>query len=387
MKLSIAELQAKSRRAGVDCRLSIAVIVAGFLGNVWMCPSASAEPEAANVRAHPEGADRLDSGDRESPRDNGGLWPTPKLMDLMLARWADQIGEEYELEPEQRTKVREQVGQRWSSFLSENRDAIEPLVTEFLELRMELQPPSKDAVKSWADKATPMYEKFRSQISGTNGDLRQVITPQQRVKFEMDAMQFAVGMQFAEGKLKQWQSGEFDPKDFWEPPASAREDREKRWDERRSRRQERRRMREERAAESKPPEKPQDQIAVEMDLWDKYVADFTVRYDLDEGQNSTVQSLLVELKERATAHRDRHRTDMERLEERIQKGGDANEQEEVKKQLVELYGPIDGMFAELQRRMQAVPTAEQFARVELEERPRSHEAAPARRDSASPQRE
>lgn len=298
----------------------------------------------------------------------GGMWPTPKLMNLMLTRWADQIGEEYELEPEQRTKVQEQVRTRWSSFLQENRDSIEPLVTEFLELRMEMSPPDKDSVQQWAQRAMPMYEQFRKQVTGTNGDLRQVLTPKQRIKFEIDAMQFAVGLQYAESQLSKWQSGEFDPRDFWEPPPSAREDRTKRWEERRARRQEQRRLREEREAEAKALAPPEDQIAVEMDLWDKYVAEFITRYDLDSGQQTTVQSLLTEMKQRATAHRDRNSAEILQLEARIQAGGNAPQQEEVKKKLVELYGPIDEMFAELQRRMQAVPTMAQIARVEEEEK-------------------
>lgn len=314
-----------------------------------------------------------------SPR-SGGMWPTPKLMNLMLTRWADQIGEEYELEPEQRTRVQEQVSARWSSFLQENRDSIEPLVTEFLELRMEMAPPDKDTVQQWAQRAMPMYEQFRKQVTGTNGDLRQVLTPKQRIKFEIDAMQFAVGLQYAESQLSKWKSGEFDPKDFWEPPPSAREDRTKRWDERRARRQEQRRLREEREAEAKALAPPEDQIAVEMDLWDKYVAEFIARYDLDSGQKTTVQSLLTEMKQRATAHRDRNSAEILQLEARIQAGGDAPQQEEVKKKLVELYGPIDEMFAELQRRMQAVPTKEQIARVETQEKRPAENAGAAPSD-------
>jgi len=358
----------------VDRRLSMALILACVLGFAWTCPLAVGQQDSAVSSTHNVEEDSKSDDNTDTPRESGGMWPTPKLMNLMLARWADQIGEEYQLEPDQRSQVREQVQQRWSSFLSDNRENIQPLVTEFLELRMEMEPPSKHAVQSWADKALPMYDQFRREVTGTNSDLRQVLTPAQRLKFEVDAMQFAMGMQWAEGRLKQWQSGEFDPKDFWEPPASAREDREKRWEDRRARRQERRRAREERESSNQPIEKPQDQVAVEMDLWDKYVAEFIERYDLDEGQKTTVQSMLTEMKERATAHRDRHRSDMEQLEERIQRGGDVKEQEEVKKQLVELYGPIDDMFAELQRRMEAIPTKEQIARAEKKAEPQSHEA-------------
>lgn len=346
-----------------------------FIVLAWSAPAGLSHAQSADLPSSAAAVSSLDAVESDQPveaatKRAGGMWPSPKLMNLMLARWADQIGEEYELEPEQRAMVREQVSERWSSFLEENRDDIEPLVTEFLELRMELTPPAKDSVQSWAQRAMPVYDQFRKQVTGTNGDLRQVLTPKQRIKFEIDAMQFAVGMQFAEGRLNQWKSGDFDPKDFWEPPPSAREDRTKRWEQRRARRQEQRRLREQRETEAKALAPPEDQIEVEMDLWDKYAADFIERYALDEGQKTTVQSLLTEMKERATAHRDRRRAEILQLESRIQAGGDAKEQEDVKKQLVELYGPIDEMFAELQRRMQAVLTREQIARDEEREKDR-----------------
>lgn len=348
-------------------KILILFFIVGLIAVGQLALAQTAESPATGNSIPGQSAQQSEAAENDASSRPGGMWPTPKLMNLMLRRWADQIGEEYELEPEQRTKVQEQVSTRWSTFLQENRDSIEPLVTEFLELRMEMSPPDKESVQQWAQRAMPIYEQFRKQVAGTNSDLRQVLTPKQRIKFEIDAMQFAVGLQYAESELSKWKSGEFDPKDFWEPPPSAREDRTKRWDERRARRQEQRRLREEREAEAKALAPPEDQIAVEMGLWDKYVAEFIARYGLDAGQQTTVQSLLTEMKERATAHRDRNSAEILQLEARIQAGGNAPQQEEVKKKLIELYGPIDEMFAELQRRMQAVPTKEQIARVEAEE--------------------
>lgn len=358
-----------------DCRLAIRVVlvtaVVGFAASAPLYGQNDHSP-ADSLRPTTAAEKEAETEERKTAQSAGGVWPTPKLMNSLLARWADQIGEEYELGPDQRVKVREQVQQRWSPFLEENREAIQPLVTEFLELRMELEPPAKEAVQSWAERAMPMYDRFRKQVTGTNGDLRQVLTAKQRVRFEMDAMQFAAGMQFAEGKLRQWQSGEVDPKEFWEPPASARADRKERWEQRRARRTEWRRAREERASDAQAMSPPGDQVAVEMDLWEKYVAEFIERYGLDEGQKTTVQSLLTEMKERATAHRDRRREEIEQLEARIQKGGADVKPDEIKEELIELYGPIDDLFAELQRRMEPIPTSEQKARAEATDKPLSH---------------
>lgn len=292
-----------------------------------------------------------------------GLWPSPKLMELMLARWADRISLEYELDDVQRVKVREAVTGRWSSFLKDNRPAIQPVFNELLEMRLELEPPTKERVEAWAGRAMPVFEKFRKQLNQGTAEFRDVLTPLQRAKFKVDELQFGVGLSLAEQKLKQWQKGEFDEGDFWERPTT----------DRRKGRAERRRRRAAklegatglglRGAPAGPrPVGPQDQIALEIAAWDKYVKEFIRTYGLGEGQRDAVLSVLSELKDRAIAHRDRRRDDITKLEQRIETfSGTDEEPAKLKMQLTELYGPIDQMFQELKRRIEQVPTAAQRA--------------------------
>jgi hypothetical protein len=293
----------------------------------------------------------------ESPSDAvpaEGLWPSPKLLNLMLQRWAEEACEEYDLDGEQRAKVREATVKRFESFLTENRSQIQPLANEFIEMRMTLEPPSKERVQAWADRALPVFEKSRDKIRESNDEFRKVLRPLQRAKFEIDALQMNAGMAIAEQKLKGWKEGEVDKDVFWEPlPA-----------ERRQRREERRKRRADGAqsVEAVSPKTPADQIVAELDRWEKYVADFVLMYNLDEGQRTTALSCLSELKERAITHRDRRREDIARLEYRIEhNAADDAPLDELKKQLSELYGPIDDMFKELQTRLEMLPTAKQRA--------------------------
>lgn len=279
-------------------------------------------------------------------------------MNLMLTRWADEVSRQYELDDAQRTKVREAVVKRWSGFLNEHRSAIQPIVNEFVEMRMELEPPTKERVQAWAKRATPVFEQFREQLNQGTAEFREILTPLQRSKFELQALQFGVGVQVAEQKLKQWQNGEFEPSEFWEPTTDP---------ERRERREERRRHRQEAAkkqAKAEPEPEETDQIALELKAWEDYVKAFVRIYSLDNGQRTTALSILSELKQRAIAHRDRHRDDIAKLEERIQSfTGTEEELADLKKQLTELYGPIDEMFNELKRRIEQIPTTEQLAAV------------------------
>lgn len=301
-----------------------------------------------------------------------GLWPSPKLMRLMLSRWAEEAAHQYDLDAGQRVKVRDATVERWSRFLDEHRAELQPIANEFVEMRMELEPPDKERVAKWAARASPAFELVRRQLDEGAEEFRKVLRPMQRAKFEVDALQMKVGLNFAERRIRQWQSGEYDRDDFWEPLPADRE----------SRRAKRRREREEREAadrnaQAEAKEKSietTDQIALELEQWDQYVNEFILAHDLDAGQRTSVLSFLSELKERAVAHRDRYREEIEKLEKRIAaQSKTEKELEEINRELTRLYGPIDDMFKELQNRIAQVPTVEQRAAAAV--KPRS-EAPP-----------
>ena len=282
-----------------------------------------------------------------------GLWPSEKLMSLMLTRWADEISRQHELDDEQRTKVREAVTKRWSTFLNENRRTIQPLVNEFIEMRMGLEPPKKEQVQAWAGKATPAFEQVCEQVDQGTAEFREILNPLQRAKFEREALKIGVGLQIARQKLKQWEAGEYEVGEVWQPKASERR-------QRRAERQRRSSEQETKTTPAAPKTEETDQIALELGAWEEYVEEFVGVYQLDEGQRTATLSVLAELKERAIGHRDRRRDEIAKLEHHIETfTGSEEELGELKKQLTELYGPIDEMFQELKRRIEQIPTARQ----------------------------
>lgn len=323
--------------------------------------SASQDPpvSSAPLEDRPATGPKSQTASTATPRrlDADGLWPSPKLTELMLARWTDRMCELYEMDEAQRVKARETVVNRWGKFLDENRSTLKPLINEFLEMRMELRPPSKERVQDWAERAQPAFEQFREQVNEGTGEFRKLLDPNQQAKFQVQALQLEVGMKIAERQLKKWRAGEIDVDDIWEPTGQ----------EGRRRRAERRQRRNAKADEVEAPVSEAvetDQITIELHAWDKYVETFIHVYDLDEGQRTAVRSCLSELKQRALVHRGRRREDIARLEYRIQNyTGSDEERAELEKQLAELYGPIDEMFKELERRIERVPTEAQRAAV------------------------
>lgn len=286
-----------------------------------------------------------------------GLWPSEKLTRLMLARWAADTGDRYGLDEDQTRSLGQTMGDRWMTYLKKNRSQIQPAANEFIEMRMELEAPSKERVMAWAKKAMPIFKSFRNLLVQSTGDVRKVLKPTQRAKFELEALQFGVGLGMAEAKLKQWVKGEFEPREFWEPTRA---------EYRRQRAERMAKTDEDSDGEAEEVEQgPPDQIAAELEAWEKYVEGYMDMYGFDDGQQSAARSCLEELTERAIAHRNRYRDRINRLEGRIANhSGSEKELAEIKQHLVELYGPIDTMFNELKKRLQSIPTTEQRARVD-----------------------
>lgn len=289
-----------------------------------------------------------------------GLWPSPKLLSSLLVRWADGVTNSYDLEDQQRAKIRQNVLDRWQPFLAENQNALKPLINEFLEMRLDIEPPKKEAVQDWAQRMAPVFDKVRTQLLEGSNDFRGELSAMQRIKFEVDMAKLSVGLKFADQMLQDWGTGEFDEDDVWESPDFARSKR------RRARRRARRDSIAEMAAKEATSETV-DQIGAEVGMWEQYVRDFVSTYQFDGGQRTAASSVLSEMSQRALSHRDSRRSEIQSLERQIENfSGGEEEMAELRRRLVNLYGPIDEMFKELQTRVGAIPTSDQRKLVESE---------------------
>lgn len=315
-------------------------------------------PAIEQTKGAPDQASTAQTDSDEDPASTrDGLWPSDRLLRSLLYRWAERTSHRYDLNDEQKESVRAKIVERWEPFLRENRERIQPLANEFLEMRLGMEPPTKAQVQAWAEKADAVWGPLRRQLEEGSNEFREILTPAQRTKFEIDALGMQAGLSLAEQTLAQWKKGEYDERQLWTPPGDQRGAPPA--GERQT----------SAGAEPTPgagqdrtisPPSPPDEISIEMDAWSRYVERFTLQYRLDEAQKSSVRSVLGELKQRALDHRDRHREEIDNLERRIAEfsGGDA-EMAELKSQLARLYGPVDDMFLELKQRLESVPTAGQ----------------------------
>jgi hypothetical protein len=228
--------------------------------------------------------------------------------------------------------------ERWQTFLRDNRRELQPLINEYFEARLSVEPPTREQMQAWAKRARPMADRVRKHIENGNQEIRRLLNPLQLVKFDSESLGMKAGLDALQDRLREWERGEFTAEQFWQPPPGYKP------------------VNSDDAPEnSQAPKHPADQIEVELDRWDVYVADFIAAHGLDESQQRTATSILREVKERARAHRDRHRLDIAKLERSIAAGRE-EDQDQVQAELERLYGPIDDLFTELQERLSRVPT-------------------------------
>lgn len=313
------------------------------------------------------------SGKRAEKRDEQplqGLWPSEKLTRLVLQRIADDIADENELDEDQAEQLRDQMLKRWPKFLKENRKKIQPVVNEMLEMRLGMEPPSKEDVREFAGKAESVLNLVEKEINAGFDEARDILNPLQRAKFESKVLEFSAGVQVAKAKLDQWKRGEYTEREVWDPP---RAQRRREWKERQRKAEEEARAAAVAAGETPPaPEPEPDQVDQELSRWEEYVEQMIKLYDFDDAQRNRARAHLEELSSRARAYRDRNRDRINRVEKRIESLRQMNESNQdtneemktLKQQLVDVYGPIDDFFQELKRRIESIPTTAQRERFE-----------------------
>jgi len=326
-----------------------------------------------------------------------GLWPTPRLLDALVRRVASDVAQQYALSPSQALEVEDRMAARWGEFFQQNRRDLQPLVNEYLETRFAIEPPDPDRVAEWAARALPVFNRLRQNVEAGELEVRDMLDESQRAAFDRTRREHQLGMAALEGQLKRWSVGKFRESEWWDPPAghaqdvpsSARadvtgtdatgadatgdnatgDDTTESSDPGAAHNRD---AANGRTGPNGPPATADSQlpprVAEELAAWEKFTADFCDRHQLDRSQRNAADSILRELLTRAHDHVRRNRARIDALEQRIAAGKtetaavakDADaEDADFERNLVELYGPLDRMFAELAERLDKLPTDHQ----------------------------
>lgn len=301
-----------------------------------------------------------DAGEQVQRAPTDGFWPTHKMIEGLLLRWADRTATTFELDDKQRRTLERQLLKRWPDFLNANRTTLQPLFNEYIESRLGYTPPDPDSVKKWSTRALPLFEKLSEQMLETQRDMGEFLTPKQRAKLVRESLKVSAGLEMFRAKLKSWRRGTFDVNEWWDAPPGADRPHDTQ-------------------AKRDPPDAAPDLVGDRVDeellRWDYFVSDFVDKYKLLGAQRETAYSVLRECKGRARAFRDRNRVRMEELENEVSAAATLTEAQ--RDRIAAMYGPIDRVFADLKERLDAIPTTAQSAAANAPPPPPADPAATA----------
>lgn len=332
----------------------VAMAAFAVLGVTWLWPGTTVRADSPEPDA--------DRSEQVAPDDDtGGFWPTRALTRSMVRRWSLDIAETYNLSREQYEQLESRMLERWPAFFEENRAELQPLVNEYLELRMAVEPPTADQVSSWAARAIPALDRIRGEIESAQQDTLEVLDAEQKRKFESERVKLGGALAMAEGVLKQWSVGSFRMKDVWDEPNGPTQYVQGAPDQDGSSAA----ARPERAVESIDSSCPA-RLAEELHEWERYVAEFCDRYELDRSQRNAADSILREMLARAEDYVRLNRQRILALE-RIFEDPAGHDEASFDKEINEVYGPVDEMFRELDERVHRLPTEGQYRKVQVEE--------------------
>ncbi len=295
--------------------------------------------------------------DEPAPTASGGFWPTEKMLEGIVSRMADEKSVHFDLDASQAKQLRQKFVDRWSRFARDRRAVLQPLITEYLESHIAMTPPDSDAVADWSKRAMPMIDDLEGELTDLYADMRAIVPVAKHPELVRDALKTTAGLEAFRGKLQLWSKGEIAENEWWDLPPM-----------------ERRKRRNKKAKDAVAPESPTEKenqqksrIDTELDRWEQYTVDFIHRYGLDDAQTESARSILRECRQRAIAHEERHRDRVVALEKKIAEGaqtGDSNRNEQVQKEMREVFGPIDAIFSEMQTRLQKLLTSAQSEAAE-----------------------
>ncbi len=293
------------------------------------------------------------AGQDEGPPGNKqpmeGLWPTRRMTESMVKRWALEAADDYDLSEVQYAQVEQEMLERWPAFLESNRTDLQPLLNEYLETQMGFEPPDPSQVQDWAKRALPMVDKCKAQLADGQSSIRKLLTPAQRIKFKVKSLAVNAGLQVFRQQIEGWSQGKNLEGAIWDPPRRREPQSPEKSDQASGKK----------AAQAGAPSVDKtDEVELELHAWDQFVAKFIEGHRLTNAQRATAMSVLNELKARARSHRDANREAIVKLEKLIAAGAEDDGQK-VQDELVRLYGPIDAMFGELEERIMRIPTAAQ----------------------------
>jgi hypothetical protein len=325
----------------------------------------------------------------QEPQEEDGLWPTPRMIQLITERVVNDMSLRYGLDEQQKALLKEQAAKRVPQFMEKHQAVMKRLLNEVVGQNILGQAPTVQQMADWSKRALPVAREGMDEVEGIYRTMRPLLRPEQAARWGRDHFTFRLGYSLGEAKLRSFAEGRFDPREWRTPlpgPHQSEQDI----------------MQGARKAGfyvfplgvgpanlpgaaagevSQTPTAPragvgarrsadvgkgEDETYVPPDQWESYTKKFIAQRQLDEGQRIAAVSIMKEMRQRATDYRKAHRSDYARLQQALTRG-EGGPTADVKAELSDLDRPVQDLFKEFRDRLDQLLTESQ-RRLEFPDR-------------------
>jgi hypothetical protein len=316
-------------------RKCVSLVLAAAVGAAMLAGPLFGQNEPNPPKAEPKDAkQQWDEATQASP----WFWNAQ----LMINAYVRAMSQAYKLTDKQEEYTRELMNKRVKQFLKDYEKDSRTLLSEYFEYRMSGEVPSAQAAKEFAKRAQPLVPIIRQEIIDGNMQWRRILNEEQIKLHDRDLEIINRQFDTFDKMMTRWSDGDVRPLDVGIQQRN----------------------------------RPFAVRKIEDAMGD-YVRNFIARYNLDESQQQTAQSILREAREEATRYRDSHKDEFTELaaKQKDLTASNPKTEEDVKRakeegrklteRQAELEKPLtEELFSRFKDRLEKIPTTDQRAAYE-----------------------
>jgi len=331
-------------------------------------------------------------GEPNQPVPTSGVWPTPRMLDLILGHIAEGMRSHYNMDDSQVMATSDLLKAKFPGWLETNRGELQGLVNWYLETILSDQAPTPEEVAQWARRIEPLAEQFLQLTKETAGEMETYLTDEQRVTLQGEVAVLELAFRNFRGRIENWKNGGFDAETEWPGgnrfPATRRRQEQDFEKEAEETREAVRRYYGVGERINRPAGESQtgasadasadEDVQVEnpkrsrqpapaggaaaKDEWVKYTEAFIQRYKLVEDQRIKANAILKQFMDERDRYLRRKLAEIMAFETRLKKADEAHDEVErakVKADYDRVARALDNMFQRLKSQLDRLPTRKQ----------------------------
>ncbi|MCH7526220.1 MAG: hypothetical protein IID39_02180 [Planctomycetes bacterium] len=321
----------------------------GVLSALIWVPLAAGDPKSGGSSKSEDTA--------AAKREVQGLWNVDSILDTAV----QNLSRRYNLNEEQTAFTDEMMKTRVTRFLDAHQSEIWPLIRDLALYQRKGSMPDATIAKEIGPKALKILSEAKDEIYRSNKEWREILTPDQRKVHDFDLRDMDQKFAAMERNFGEWAEGRPREAGIF-PPA--------------------------RKLSKQPPtpKKPRSVKKIKTDgstapydlLFDAYLRNFIVDYELNAGQIEAANSILREVKQRALVigvGQKKKRLAIERALRLARAEQDTEKTRLLNGARKELQEPLSDLLKELKDRLDQIPDEAQRARAEAKRAERTKSKA------------